>query len=77
MKKFTKDNLKSELRLDIRIITLSDRAYSGEYEDRSGPAVREFICDYFNKKEWKFDVSLNVIPDKPARLKKLLSDAKK
>ncbi|MFC2097503.1 molybdenum cofactor synthesis domain-containing protein [Bacteroidota bacterium] len=76
MKKITKDNIKSELKLDIRIITLSDRAHSGEYEDRSGPVIKNLIFNYFNSKEWKFDISLKVIPDNSDRLKKLISDAK-
>jgi len=27
----------------VGVITLSDRAYSGEYEDKSGPLIREFV----------------------------------
>ena len=34
-----------------RIITLSDRAFKGEYEDKSGPRVKELLEDFFNSHE--------------------------
>ena len=31
----------------IHIITLSDRAFHGEYEDRSGPRIKELLNEFF------------------------------
>jgi molybdenum cofactor synthesis domain-containing protein len=33
--------------ISIQIITLSDRASRGEYEDRSGPRINELLTDFF------------------------------
>lgn len=60
----------------IRVITLSDRASSGEYEDRSGPRITQLISEYFDKIKWQFDVENIVIPDHPEQLASLLEDAK-
>jgi len=34
-------------KFEILIITLSDRASRGEYQDLSGPKVRDKISDFF------------------------------
>ena len=61
-KQLTTDNRKPETRnlkpgttllyqpkvFSARIITLSDRAFRGEYEDRSGPRVKELLEKMFN-----------------------------
>lgn len=59
----------------IRIITLSDRASSGEYEDRSGPRVSELVTEYFEKIKWKFEIENILIPDNPVQLANLLEDS--
>ncbi len=76
-KMLTKENIKTELELDIRIVTLSDRAFSGEYDDRSGPVIKEYLENYFTSKEWKYKVNILVIPDDNGRLNKSLLKAKK
>ncbi len=43
----------------IAVITASDRAYSGEYEDRSGPKIKELI----EKSGIESTITLSVIPD--------------
>jgi molybdopterin adenylyltransferase len=45
--------------LKIQVITISDRAYSGEYEDLSGPAVVEILTESIEGCE----VDLVVVPD--------------
>lgn len=60
----------------IRVITLSDRASSGEYEDRSGPRVTELVTEYFEKIKWQFEIDNIVIPDNPVQLAILLEDSK-
>lgn len=59
-----------------RIITLSDRASSGEYEDRSGPRINEWLTEYFEKINWRLDIEHILIPDDPDQLAALLEDAK-
>lgn len=57
------------------VITLSDRASRGEYEDLSGPAVRERITAAMKEAGWKSEERVVVIPDDARALSELLSDA--
>ena len=57
------------------VITLSDRAYAGEYEDRSGPRLAEHLHEFFNKQKWLHDIENVVIPDDEQALSALLLDA--
>ncbi len=61
---------------NARIITLSDRASSGEYEDRSGPRTTELLLDYFDLIGWRINYENIIIPDNPVKLDLLLKDAK-
>jgi molybdopterin adenylyltransferase len=56
----------------ILVITLSDRAFRGEYEDLSGPRVKEILSDYLSSLNWKYSVSLTLIPDDSHKLRDLL-----
>ncbi|MFH1756273.1 MAG: molybdenum cofactor synthesis domain-containing protein [Candidatus Latescibacterota bacterium] len=49
--------------LNIKIITLSDRASRKEYEDRSGPRVRDLADDYLRQKKWRPSFAALIIPD--------------
>jgi molybdopterin adenylyltransferase len=64
-------------KLEILIITLSDRAYRGEYEDVSGPRIKEIISDYLPSLKWEYSVDLTLIPDDAVILRKLLKSAAK
>ncbi|MEL7500257.1 MAG: molybdopterin adenylyltransferase [Planctomycetota bacterium] len=44
----------------IGVVTISDRASSGEYEDRSGPAIRHYLEDVLLS---QFEIEYRVIPD--------------
>lgn len=75
-------NLKAGVKFDyipkvfrIRIITLSDRASEGEYEDRSGPRITELMEEYFQKIGWRCEVENVLIPDDPKKLAALLDDS--
>jgi len=57
-------------KLEILIITLSDRAYKGEYEDLSGPRIKQMLTDHFISSEWKISVKCILIPDDADILKK-------
>ena len=57
------------------VITLSDRASRGEYEDLSGPAVRDRIRESMKVAGWKSAEDLKLIPDDRIILSEILSDA--
>ena len=52
------------------IITLSDRAAAGVYNDRSGPRVRELLDEFFAKRRWHYDAQERVLPDDPEQLRR-------
>jgi molybdopterin adenylyltransferase len=60
----------------ILVITLSDRASAGDYEDRSGPIIGDRMQDYFDTLKWKYAISRQLIPDDPEMLRKILVQAK-
>jgi molybdopterin adenylyltransferase len=64
-------------KFEVLIITLSDRAYKGEYEDLSGPRIRNIIENFFSSAGWLFNISLTLIPDDEHILKDLVIDAGK
>ena len=61
---------------DILIITLSDRASRGEYEDQSGPEVQAILSDFFLKQGWPCIIERVLIPDDSSGLGRLLKEAK-
>lgn len=56
----------------IQVITLSDRASRGEYEDRSGPRIVELLEKHFEGNSRKINIDLNVIPDDATNLSMLI-----
>jgi len=57
--------------LNVHIITLSDRAFRGEYEDRSGPRIRELLpLSIIN---YPLSITHTLLPDDPDRLKETLT----
>jgi molybdenum cofactor synthesis domain-containing protein len=59
----------------VLVITLSDRAFSGEYNDLSGPAVKERLIEFFHSAGWAADFTMDLIPDDTVRLRDILMDA--
>ena len=47
----------------VKIITLSDRASQGFYEDRSGPRINQLTREFFEKNNRKHDIENVIIPD--------------
>lgn len=45
--------------LEVAVITVSDRAYQGEYKDLSGPKIKELI----QESDLSVNVTLSVVPD--------------
>jgi len=62
-------------KFEVLIITLSDRAHRGEYEDLSGPRIREILSGYLSSLNWEFNINLTLIPDDAAILRELLKSA--
>ncbi len=56
----------------VSVITLSDRASAGVYEDRSGPRIREILERFFSSRKWRCEVENVLLPDDPAALKQQL-----
>jgi molybdenum cofactor synthesis domain-containing protein len=61
-------------KIRVAVITLSDRASRGEYNDLSGPAVTEMIREFFDAKSMNTEIEIVVIPDDPAQLRSLISN---
>ena len=62
-------------KFEILIITLSDRASRGEYEDLSGPRVRDILSDYLSSLGWVFSVKITLIPDDASIFREILVNA--
>jgi molybdopterin adenylyltransferase len=62
-------------KFEVLIITLSDRACRGEYEDLSGPKIREILSGYFSSVNWEHNIILTLIPDEAHILRELLISA--
>ncbi|MCP4179318.1 MAG: MOSC domain-containing protein [bacterium] len=58
--------------LRVAVITVSDRASRGEYEDKSGPEIVSKIEKFFEKKPWKVAFHSSIVPDEPEQLKEEL-----
>lgn len=59
----------------VLVVTLSDRAYRGEYEDLSGPVIREMLDDYFREIGWEMESETMIIPDDVSMLRQLLNES--
>lgn len=62
-------------KLEVLIITLSDRAHRGEYEDLSGPAIKKMLSEYLSSAGWDFGINSTLIPDDAEILNGLLKSA--
>ena len=61
----------------VMIITLSDRASRGEYEDKSGARLKERLENFFSETNRKAEIESTVIADQSELLDNILSVAKK
>jgi molybdenum cofactor synthesis domain-containing protein len=72
------DTIKHHLRtLKASVITLSDRAHAGEYEDRSGPRILEHLEQFAKVRHWTLETDTGAIPDDPHLLERRLQDARR
>jgi molybdopterin adenylyltransferase len=58
------------------VITLSDRASRGEYEDKSGPAIVEILESHYRDGKRQIVIMQNLIPDDSMDLLNLLKKAR-
>jgi len=56
--------------LEVTVITVSDRAFRGEYQDLSGPTIVEMI----NESDVTANVTFTIVPDEKDLLKKAIQD---
>ncbi len=54
--------------LKVAIITASDRASRGEYEDRSGPQAETLLNEFFATQRWHPEISRQILPDETSAL---------
>ncbi len=59
-------------KLEVLVITLSDRAHSGVYEDKSGPKVKEMVSSFLDSEEWLSRIDSALLPDDPVKLRELI-----
>lgn len=61
--------------LRILIVTLSDRAAAGQYEDRSGPKIKEILQEHFGSSRWHCKIENIILADDSDTLRKTLIHA--
>jgi molybdenum cofactor synthesis domain-containing protein len=61
--------------LCCEVLTLSDRASKGVYEDQSGPVVASALKQHFAESHWRAGVHLDLIPDDPDLLRQRVKAA--
>jgi len=62
-------------KLEVLIITLSDRAYKGEYKDLSGTRIKEILSGYLSSENWESEINIKLIPDEAETFRELLKSA--
>ncbi len=62
----------TERPLSVRVITLSDRASEGVYEDLSGRTIVAQLEEFFAATRWHLSIDRVLIPDDAEKLKNLL-----
>ena len=58
---------------DIQVITLSDRACAGLYDDLSGPRIIELLKTFFTSHSSLHNIRHSLLPDDPVQLRDLLT----
>lgn len=58
--------------LKVAIITLSDRASAGVYEDRSAPLIEQFLTQHYSNRPTILELEKHLLPDNANQLRNLL-----
>ena len=62
--------------LKALVITVSDRAAQGAYEDHSGPMAEAMLSKHFiQSKHWRLEIERQIIADEPESLRTSISEA--
>ncbi|HSO84931.1 MAG TPA: molybdenum cofactor synthesis domain-containing protein [Draconibacterium sp.] len=61
--------------IKVQIITLSDRASKGIYEDRSGPMIRDLMTIHFTSANRHFSIENTILPDDGQLLREEIEEA--
>lgn len=61
-------------KFEVLVVTLSDRAFRGEYIDLSGPRIKERLSEFFSLTGWEYRADINLIEDDPEILRGLLKN---
>jgi molybdenum cofactor synthesis domain-containing protein len=59
-------------KIEALVITLSDRAHAGDYDDLSGPRVKDMLNSYLVSEGWDNRIDYTLLPDDPEKLRELL-----
>jgi molybdenum cofactor synthesis domain-containing protein len=60
--------------IQVRIITLSDRASRGEYEDKSGPLLKQLTEGFFLGEGRRCETEITVLPDDQEQLERTIRE---
>lgn len=60
----------------ILVLTFSDRAYKGVYEDKSGPLTGKLLSDFFDSYGRKHQIEYKIVPDDEAIITEVMAKAK-
>lgn len=60
----------------VLVLTLSDRAHKGIYEDRSGPLAEKLMEKFFNSYGRFFEIDRKILPDSKADIEAAMLEAK-
>lgn len=61
--------------MQVKIITLSDRAHKGEYQDLSGKIAEQQVTEFLQQNHWQQNIATELLPDEKTQLKKSLISA--
>lgn len=50
--------------IKVHVMTMSDRAYSGDYSDRSGPRIGEMMSSFLEDTGRRFLIDYTIVPDR-------------
>lgn len=61
--------------LRVLVITMSDRASRGDYDDRGGPKIKEWLDGFFKDRRWHPKIERMILPDDASFLRNELKSA--
>ncbi|MFC2098778.1 molybdenum cofactor synthesis domain-containing protein [Bacteroidota bacterium] len=61
--------------IKVHIITLSDRAFKGEYSDRSGPQIEKIISEFLESNKRIYKIIRTVLPDRKEEIEKIVRES--